>query len=59
VWAEVDECLMPRRLPGTFVAGETLAWEAPMCGYLLQAPFSNGVIAARGALGWLRVHAAG
>ncbi|MGV8965542.1 MAG: NAD(P)/FAD-dependent oxidoreductase [Cellulomonas sp.] len=52
-WSEVDESLMVRRLPGTFVAGEMLDWEAPTGGYLLQASFSTGVAAARGALAWL------
>ncbi|NTV39790.1 MAG: TIGR03862 family flavoprotein, partial [Demequinaceae bacterium] len=52
-WSEVDEHLMLRRLPGTFVAGEMLDWEAPTGGYLLQASFSMGVVAARGALAWL------
>ncbi len=49
-WSEVDESLMLRALPGTFVAGEMLDWEAPTGGYLLQASFSTGVVAARGAL---------
>ena len=44
---------MLRRLPGTFVAGEMLDWEAPTGGYLLQGSFSTGVAAARGALAWL------
>ncbi len=52
-WSEVDERLMLRRMPGTFVAGEMLDWEAPTGGYLLQASFSMGVVAARGALEWL------
>nr|WP_297429339.1 TIGR03862 family flavoprotein [uncultured Actinotalea sp.] len=52
-WSEVDEHLMLRRLPGTFVAGEMLDWEAPTGGYLLQASFSTGVAAAQGALAWL------
>jgi uncharacterized flavoprotein (TIGR03862 family) len=52
-WSEVDDALMLRALPGTFVAGEMLDWEAPTGGYLLQASFSTGVAAARGALGWL------
>ena len=47
---EVDETFMLRRRPGTFVAGEMLDWEAPTGGYLLQATFSTGVAAARGAL---------
>jgi len=49
-WSEVDERLMLRRLPGTFVAGEMLDWEAPTGGYLLQATFGTGVLAAQGAL---------
>ncbi|MBT0992966.1 TIGR03862 family flavoprotein [Cellulomonas sp. DKR-3] len=52
-WEEVDESLMLRQLPGTFVGGEMLDWEAPTGGYLLQASFSTGVVAARGALAWL------
>ncbi|WP_307844686.1 NAD(P)/FAD-dependent oxidoreductase [Actinotalea solisilvae] len=52
-WSEVDEHLMLRRLPGTFVAGEMLDWEAPTGGYLLQASFATGFVAAQGALGWL------
>jgi len=58
-WSEVDEHLMLHRLPGTFVAGEMLDWEAPTGGYLLQASFSMGVVAARGALSWLACDAAG
>ena len=49
-WSEVDDALMLHRLPGTFVAGEMLDWEAPTGGYLLQASFSTGVVAGRGAL---------
>lgn len=53
-WSEVDESLMLCSLPGTFVAGEMLDWEAPTGGYLLQASFSTGVVAAHGALAWLQ-----
>lgn len=53
LWSEVDESLMLRAMPGTFLAGEMLDWEAPTGGYLLQACFSTGVAAARGALAWL------
>ena len=52
-WSEVSSSLMLRRMPGTFVAGEMLDWEAPTGGYLLQASFSTGVVAAQGALAWL------
>lgn len=47
---EVDDSLMLKRLPGVFVAGEMLDWEAPTGGYLLQASFATAVAAARGAL---------
>ena len=49
----VDERLMLRARPGTFVAGEMLDWEAPTGGYLLQGAFSTGAAAAHGALAWL------
>lgn len=52
-WRAVDEHLMLRKRPGVFVAGEMLDWEAPTGGYLLQACFSTGALAARGALAWL------
>lgn len=35
-------------LPGIFVAGEMLDWEAPTGGYLLQATFATGAAAAAG-----------
>ena len=47
---EVDERFMLRRLPGVFVIGEMLDWEAPTGGYLLQATFSTAVAAAAGVL---------
>jgi uncharacterized flavoprotein (TIGR03862 family) len=55
---EVDDAFMLHRVPGTFVAGEMLDWDAPTGGYLLQASFSTGVAAAHGALAWLH-HAGG
>jgi uncharacterized flavoprotein (TIGR03862 family) len=54
-FSEVDEHLMLRRLPGVFVAGEMLDWEAPTGGYLLQATFATGIAAAKGALSFLRI----
>jgi uncharacterized flavoprotein (TIGR03862 family) len=51
---EIDERFMLRRLPGVFVAGEMLDWEAPTGGYLLQASFATGVAAAEGALACLK-----
>jgi len=50
---ELNDNFMVRSLPGTFVAGEMLDWEAPTGGYLLQASFSTAVVAARGAIVWL------
>ncbi len=50
---EVDDSFMLKRMPGTFVAGEMLDWDAPTGGYLLQATFSTAVAAARGAVRWL------
>jgi hypothetical protein len=52
-FAEIDGRFMLMRRPGVFVAGEMLDWEAPTGGYLLQAAFSTGAAAARGALAWL------
>jgi uncharacterized flavoprotein (TIGR03862 family) len=49
----LDETLMLRQRPGTFVAGEMLDWEAPTGGYLLQASMATGVVAAQGVLSWL------
>jgi uncharacterized flavoprotein (TIGR03862 family) len=51
---EIDERFMLRTLPGVFVAGEMLDWEAPTGGYLLQASFATGVAAAEGALACLK-----
>lgn len=50
---QLDADLMASALPGNFVAGEMLDWDAPTGGYLLQASFSTGVAAARGAQAWL------
>jgi len=40
---------MLKRMPGVFVAGEMLDWEAPTGGYLLQACFATGRAAGEGA----------
>ena len=50
---ELTPDLMLKRLPGVFVAGEMLDWEAPTGGYLLQAGFASGVVAADGVLSWV------
>lgn len=51
---ELDDCFMLHKLPGVFVAGEMLDWEAPTGGYLLQASFATGATAGRGVLAWLK-----
>jgi uncharacterized flavoprotein (TIGR03862 family) len=50
----VNERLMLKARPGVFVAGEMLDWEAPTGGYLLQASFASGVVAASGVTDWLQ-----
>jgi uncharacterized flavoprotein (TIGR03862 family) len=45
--------LMLQAVPGVFVAGEMLDWEAPTGGYLLTASMASGRTAATGLLGWL------
>ena len=50
----VDDHLMLKARPGVFVAGEMLDWEAPTGGYLLQAAFASGVVAAQGVTDWLQ-----
>ena len=44
---------MLHALPGVFVAGEMVDWEAPTGGYLLTACFASGRAAGRGVLAWL------
>lgn len=50
----LDAHLMIKHLPGTFVAGEMLDWEAPTGGYLLTACFATGLAAGRGVDFWLK-----
>jgi uncharacterized flavoprotein (TIGR03862 family) len=52
-FSEINEKFMLRRLPGVFVAGEMLDWDAPTGGYLLQASFATGFAAAEGATAWM------
>jgi uncharacterized flavoprotein (TIGR03862 family) len=51
-WSEVNENLMLQKLPGAFVAGEMIDWEAPTGGYLLQGCFATGTRAGRAAAAW-------
>jgi uncharacterized flavoprotein (TIGR03862 family) len=52
---ELDDNLMLRKLPGVFIAGEMLDFDAPTGGYLLQAAFSTGYAAGRGAARFLQL----
>lgn len=54
-FSELDPHLMLNKMPGVFVAGEMIDWDAPTGGYLLQASFATGVAAAKGVLGYLAV----
>jgi uncharacterized flavoprotein (TIGR03862 family) len=49
----VDAASMLKALPGVFVAGEMLDWEAPTGGYLLTACLASGRAAADGMDRWL------
>lgn len=53
-WNGIDERYMLKTLPGVFVAGEMLDWEAPTGGYLLTACLATGKAAATGIEDWLR-----
>lgn len=45
---DTDDALMLTKMPGVFVAGEMLDWEAPTGGYLLQGVFATARKAALG-----------
>ncbi|BCU79379.1 TIGR03862 family flavoprotein [Luteolibacter sp. LG18] len=49
-WSELDASLMLKKLPGVYVAGEMIDWEAPTGGYLMQGCFATGTHAAKAAL---------
>ncbi len=55
-WREIDDAYMLTKLPGVFVAGEMIDWEAPTGGYLLQASFATGAAAGDGAAAWIGRH---
>lgn len=52
-WHEIDKNYMLPKLPGIFVVGEMIDWEAPTGGYLLTACFAMGRAAADGIDAWL------
>ena len=49
----LDAHLMAHAMPGLFVAGEMLDWEAPTGGYLLSACLASGRVAGLGASAFL------
>lgn len=52
----LDQNLMLTAMPGVFVAGEMIDWEAPTGGYLLNACFATGWCAGLGVRDWLNRH---
>lgn len=52
-WNEIDANLMLKKLPGIFVAGEMIDWEAPTGGYLMQGCFATATRAAKSAVEWI------
>jgi len=52
-FSSLDQNLMIKVLPGVFVAGEMIDWEAPTGGYLLTGCFATGLRAGLGAIQWL------
>jgi len=53
-WNEVDNHLMVGKMPGIFLAGEMLDWEAPTGGFLMQGCFSTGTRAGMAATQFFR-----
>ncbi|MGI9512162.1 MAG: NAD(P)/FAD-dependent oxidoreductase [Anderseniella sp.] len=51
---EIDANFMMKKLPGVFVCGEMLDWDAPTGGYLLQACFATGRAAGEAAARYAR-----
>ena len=49
----LDTRLMAGAVPGLFVAGEMLDWEAPTGGYLITACLATGHAAGQGVIDWL------
>lgn len=51
---EIDRNFMLRKVPGVFLAGEMLDWDAPTGGFLIQACVAQGFAAAQGILEYAR-----
>jgi uncharacterized flavoprotein (TIGR03862 family) len=56
-FSDINQDFMIKKLPGVFVAGEMLDWEAPTGGYLLTGCLATGRKAGHGALNWLTARA--
>lgn len=50
---QIDQNYMLTAMPGVFVAGEMLDWEAPTGGYLISGCLATGQAAGKGLLKWL------
>ena len=48
-WTELDDNLMLKCLPGVFLCGEMVDWDAPTGGYVLQGSFATGTRAGKAA----------
>jgi len=48
-WDELDQHLMLKKIPGVFLCGEMIDWDAPTGGYLLQGSFATGTRAGKAA----------
>ncbi len=46
-WRELNDQLMLKKMPGVYLAGEMIDWEAPTGGYLLQGCLSTGTRAGQ------------
>lgn len=53
-WEEIDHTLMLKKLPGVFVSGEMMDWDAPTGGYLLQGAFATGTRAGASAADFVK-----
>lgn len=52
-FTNLNSQLMLNHLPGTFIAGEMLDWQAPTGGYLLSACLATGKAAGKSVISWL------
>ena len=52
-WSELTDDLMLKKLPGVFVCGEMIDWDAPTGGYLIHGAMATATRAGRGAARWL------